>query len=667
MTDNAVNKIKPKWHTELEIFNHIKPLTIIEGNIFDKYRYVSSNDNTQLDDGAVISINAYLSDFYKSLGYKYVIFFNHIKGFYVESEDNTEEDQLALNELTEICNFINHNRKFATSNVSVNNTSGCIDCTFSGRGADAANIVNDLLHQKVYPVVVIMNFASRYIVGPNNMQQDDVQAFTRLQIAVTDAEDVPSEENGQILKNSLVMMVNRVNDLPTWFYYDNPLSKTITIDTPSKEERRQFIDESFDSFFDSNIYRSDLQKGITDEEINRIKERFVGLTAGFTYLDFLGLSNICYEQKFHIHELNKVVDLYRYGVQENPWLKLSPKIITDAEHSFQRRVQGQNQAIVKTLDVIKRAITGLDGLQHSSHTKPKGVLFFAGPTGTGKTETAKTLAQVLFGDESRCIRFDMSEFSQSHSDQRLLGAPPGYVGYEAGGQLTNAVRANPFSILLFDEIEKAHPSILDKFLQILEDGRMTDGQGKTVYFSECVIVFTSNLGIYVEKPNPETGLVERVQNVTSKDTYEDTIEGNFKRKGVKTKVRKAIEDYFKFKLNRPEILNRIGENIVVFDFIRPDVANGILTSLINKITKELEQSKNITLALSPKSLNTLQELAGANLDNGGRGIGNVVENYLINPLARYMFDNNVLSEAHITITSIDTKANPAVLTCEVQR
>ena len=118
-----------------------------------------------------------------------------------------------------------------------------------------------------------------------------------------------------------------------------------------------------------------------------------------------------------------------------------------------------------------RAITGLSGLQGSSHGRPKGVLFFAGPTGTGKTETAKTLAEILFGHEDACIRFDMSEFSQSHSDQKLLGAPPGYVGYEAGGQLTNAVRNKPFSILLFDEIEKAHPSILDKFLQILEDGR----------------------------------------------------------------------------------------------------------------------------------------------------------------------------------------------------
>src|SRR5699024_2570423 len=110
-------------------------------------------------------------------------------------------------------------------------------------------------------------------------------------------------------------------------------------------------------------------------------------------------------------------------------------------------------------------------------------------------ETAKKMASNLFGDESCCLRFDMAEYKQSHSDQKLLGAPPGYVGYEAGGQLTNAVRDNPFSIILFDEIEKAHPSILDKFLQILDDGRLTDGQGNTVYFSESIIIFTSNKGI----------------------------------------------------------------------------------------------------------------------------------------------------------------------------
>lgn len=134
--------------------------------------------------------------------------------------------------------------------------------------------------------------------------------------------------------------------------------------------------------------------------------------------------------------------------------------------------------------MVKRAVTGLSGLQGSSHTRPKGVLFFAGPTGTGKTESGKDACGAAFGDDSCCIRFDMSEYSQSHSDQKLLGAPPGYVGYEAGGQLTNAVRNAPFSILLFDEIEKAHPSVMDKFLQILEDGRMTDRSRGTQCISQ---------------------------------------------------------------------------------------------------------------------------------------------------------------------------------------
>ena len=210
------------------------------------------------------------------------------------------------------------------------------------------------------------------------------------------------------------------------------------------------------------------------------------------------------------------------------------------------------------------------------------------------------------------------------------------------------MKKNPFSILLFDEIEKAHPSILDKFLQILEDGRMTDGQGNTVYFSETIIIFTSNLGIFTMNENGQ-----REANVTSDMPYQE----------MSVRVREAIEDYFKLQLGRPEILNRIGENIVVFDYIRPDVAKLILSSQVNKIVKNLSVEKHIALTISDDAVSILTEQALNNLANGGRGIGNVVENLLINPLSRYLFDNEIFDNATVRIDNIDVTVNPPSLVC----
>ena len=619
----------PKWHRELEIFSRIKPITIMDGNVLDVYQYPTEGSTPK---GSIIRLTDYLYYFYKDKGYGAILYYDNLQGFI--NQNNPEMvDQYAEAAGAKCTNHV-------------------IRARFGGaEEGSASGIIRKGLNQRTVASVVILNLASRYIPSPDNLTQEEVNAFTALVYGSLEAKDVKTERG--ILKNTLVLIVNKLNDLPAWFYLQNPNVKAITIQTPRKEEREQFVrGTNFQTFFDRKVFEED--KVFYDEnpvELEKVKDRFVGLTEGFTFTELNALRHLCKNEKLHIREMCDVIDLYRYGIKENPWKMLDLEEIREAKARFQDRVKGQNYAQEKTLDVIKRAITGLAGAQGSSHGKPKGVLFFAGPTGTGKTETAKTLAEIIFGSEDRCIRFDMSEYSQSHSDQKLLGAPPGYVGYEAGGQLTNAVRENPFSILLFDEIEKAHPSILDKFLQILEDGRMTDGQGRTVYFSECIIIFTSNLGIY---SLDQYG--QRQENVNMSMTYEE----------VSSRVRGAIEDYFKLQLGRPEILNRIGDNIVVFDYIRRDVADQILDAQIRKLTRMLQAEKQISLTVSEACIDTLRKNCCKNLENGGRGIGNIVESMFINPLSRFLFDNSVFENARISVDQIDETASPVSIIGKIE-
>jgi ATP-dependent Clp protease ATP-binding subunit ClpA len=232
----------------------------------------------------------------------------------------------------------------------------------------------------------------------------------------------------------------------------------------------------------------------------------------------------------------------------------------------------------------------------------------------------------------------MSEFSAEHSDQRLIGAPPGYVGYDVGGELTNAIREKPFAVVLFDEIEKAHPRILDKFLQILDDGVLTSGRGDRVYFSEAFIVFTSNLGIYRTEPDGR-----RILNVRPESGLDE----------IRKRVRAEIEEHFKVVLNRPEILNRIGENIVVFDFIRPDVAVGIFESMLASLVRDLKETQGIEIAFASEASERLQQLCLADLGNGGRGIRNHVEAHIVNPLARALFDADAKNGQCLRVTRVE--------------
>ena len=583
---------KPKWQKEIESFKGIKSTFIIEGNINDIYPYY--DEKNQLN---YYNLDSLLTKLFKieekieddkELEYNFV-FCNPVLGFYNKKSSVSD----ILKDFDKSNNIFKNDGK---QNYKVDDIEKL-----------SVIIKEALTVKKEKPLTIVMNFAARYISSPTSLDSCENNMFINLFEASMNAKAIKG------YSNTLILVVEKFNDLPSWFYYNNPNVRTITIPNPDKNIRLNFIEMN---------YKEELENDL------KTKGKFIDNTEGLKNSELKELKNLYerYKKKDENYSLLDALTMYKYGIKENMWESIDDGVVSSLENSLKDRVKGQDRAIKKVSSVIKRAVTGMSGLQHSSTgNKPKGILFFAGPTGTGKTELTKALAEVLFGDENNCIRFDMSEYSESHSDQKLFGAPPGYVGYEAGGQLTNAIKERPFSILLFDEIEKAHPSIMDKFLQILEDGRMTDGQGNTVYFSEALIIFTSNLGI-TKKIIDSSGNERREMLVSIDETYES----------MENKVINGIKAHFK-----PEVVNRIGNNIVVFDFIRDEVSQLIVKSQIKKINENIEKIKKIKIVISPEILEYYYKLAKEKniLEMGGRGIGNMIEDKYINELSDYIFNS----------------------------
>jgi ATP-dependent Clp protease ATP-binding subunit ClpA len=448
---------------------------------------------------------------------------------------------------------------------------------------------------------------SNYLFGQANSLTEAERAWLQ-QISKTIRDAQLSMGSHEIDKpqSILIFLCSGTSVLPPSLYLNNPLFSEITISLPSIKEREQALLEL------GHIFSLDEDFRVQHQLLSEI----VTQTDGLTIRDIYNLARLS-RQEQQVSNINNLVSLYKFGKRQSPWEQLNHQKLEAIKKTLGYRVKGQEHAIEAVYKVLIRAYTGLSGLQHSSKAKtPKGALFFVGPTGVGKTELAKSLAQFLFGDEDACIRFDMSEFNHEHADQRLVGAPPGYVGFEQGGQLTNAVKARPFSLLLFDEIEKAHPRILDKFLQILEDGRLTDGKGETVSFSDTFIVFTSNIGASEILPST----IEQVQE----------------------EFKTAVQNHFRNELKRPELLGRIGEaNIIPFNFMQNDeilkeIARAKLRPLETRL-KEKWQIKALVFEDENKALQTI--VNSVNKQHGGRGILNILTQKLFDPLADFLFVN----------------------------
>jgi ATP-dependent Clp protease ATP-binding subunit ClpB len=282
----------------------------------------------------------------------------------------------------------------------------------------------------------------------------------------------------------------------------------------------------------------------------------------------------------------------------------------DLEKVLEQRVVGQRPAVEAVADAIRRNKAGL-----SDAARPLGSFLFLGPTGVGKTELAKTLADFLFNDEKALTRIDMSEYGEKHSVSRLIGAPPGYVGYEQGGQLTEAVRRRPYSVILFDEIEKAHPEVFNVFLQILDDGRLTDGQGRVVDFKNVIIIMTSNLGsdLILEAKNP----------ADIKDGLMELLKQSF----------------------RPEFLNRIDET-VIFNRLGKDEISKIVEIQLKRLAERLLDRK-ITLTLSDTAKEILAE-RGYDPLFGARPLKRTIQADLENPLAKLIIAGKIKEGDTIT-------------------
>lgn len=564
----------------------IKKCVMIDGNVGDVY----------LDDkNKIVTLREFLEAMFKDMDYQDIVYWDRVEGatgaidkLTLTDEVEVEGDAYDLGDEEE-------------------ETPKAQQGLFKSP-AEILNVVYKNVIDKKKKVAFIINW-SEYLFSANGLSEDERQNITLLGKALKDRKiDYLSSDCNESV---VVIILNKASGLPLSFYQGNPEVEIVTLQKPDREERKQMVQKIEDSF--EVRLKSGTSSLLDNENIDCID-----MMEDFTNREIIQLSRM--SRKEDKMSFDKLFYLFKYGEKENPWEKLEQARVKNIKKELAERVVGQDEAIEKIEKTVVKAYMGLTGLHKtSSRSMPKGVFFFVGPTGVGKTELSKALAKFLFGDEQACIRFDMSEYAQENSDQKLIGAAPGYVGYEEGGQLTNAIKEHPFSVVLFDEIEKAakpNPRILDIFLQILEDGRLTDSKGETVYFSDTIIVFTSNLGA-------------------------NQVQASADKEGVAKEFIRIVKEYFDQELKRPELLGRIGyNNIVPFNFIQDkEFQYKICKSKLKPVIRGIEEKYKLDLEFEKEMDAINYILSAVDSAKGGRDILNAINDRLLDSLAMFLFEN----------------------------
>ena len=355
---------------------------------------------------------------------------------------------------------------------------------------------------------------------------------------------------------------------------------------------------------------------LVEENLKQLKDELKKTKKNFNYI----------KEQVDSNDIADIISKWT-GIPVTKMLESEKNKLLNLEKDLNKRVVGQEEAISALADAVRRSKSGL-----SDSNKPIGTFIFLGTTGVGKTELSKAITESLFNDENFITRIDMSEYQESHSISRLIGSPPGYIGYSEGGQLTETVRRRPYSVILLDEIEKAHADVFNLLLQVLEDGRLTDNKGRLVNFTNTLIIMTSNVG---------STLIQEKYEENNMYLNDSQIEK------CKLEVFSLLKKVF-----RPEFINRI-DDVIMFNSLNNNQIKKIVKMQINRLKKNLSE-KNIIIDASPDLINFLAKTS-FDPQFGARPVKRIIQKLILNPLSKSILSNEISSDDPILIDCFDGK------------